>query len=74
MLGAEKLSLGEIEEFVAVLESVRFAGRRRTEIYAWVECLLCHHEYPLQKRRAKRLLRAYVERIKPASVRHRPRG
>jgi hypothetical protein len=33
------------------------------EIYGWVERLLCHHEYPLQGRRSKGLLRAYVERM-----------
>jgi len=63
VLGAEKLSLVEIEAFLAASESVRFAGCGRTEIYGWVERLLCHHEYPLQKRRAKGLLRAYVERM-----------
>src|ERR1035437_8200024 len=63
VLGAEKLSLVEIEAFLAASESVRFAGCGRTEIYGWVERLLCHHEYPLQKRRAKGLLRAYVEHM-----------
>jgi hypothetical protein len=63
VLGAEKLSLVEIEAFLAASESVRFSGCGRTEIYGWVERLLCHHEYPLQKRRAKGLLRAYVERM-----------
>ena len=63
VLGAEKLSLVEIEAFLAASESVRFSGCGRTEIYGWVERLLCHHEYPLQKRRAKGLLRAYAERM-----------
>jgi transposase InsO family protein len=63
VLGAEKLGLVEIEAFLAASESVRFVGCGRTEIYGWVERLLCHHEYPLQKRRAKGLLRAYVERM-----------
>ena len=56
VLGAEKLSLVEIEAFLAASESVRFVGCGRTELYQWVERLLCHHEYPLQKRRAKGLL------------------
>ena len=47
VLGAEKLSLVEIEAFLAASESVRFAGCGRTEIYGWVERLLCHHQYPL---------------------------
>ena len=63
VLGAEKLSLIEIEAFLAASECVRFAGCGRAEIYGWVERLLCHHEYPLQGRRAKGLLRAYVERM-----------
>jgi len=44
-------------------DGVRFVGSSRVELYKWVERLLCHHEYPLQKRRAKGLLRAYVERL-----------
>jgi transposase InsO family protein len=63
VLGAEKLSLVEIEAFLAASVSVRFAGCGRTEIYGWVERLLCHHEYPLQGRRSKGLLRAYVEHM-----------
>jgi hypothetical protein len=42
---------------------VRFVGSSREELYKWVERLLCHHEYVLQKRRAKGLLRGYVERM-----------
>ena len=63
MLGAEKLSLVEIEAFLAASDSVRFVGSSREELYKWVERLLCHHEYVLQKRRAKGLLRGYVERM-----------
>ena len=63
VLGAEKLSLVEIEAFPAASESVRFAGCGRMEIYGWVERLLCHHEYSLQKRCAKAVLRAYVEHM-----------
>ena len=63
VLGAEKLSLIEIEAFLAASESVRFAGCSRTEIHGWVECLLCHHEYPLQGRRSKGLLRAFIEHM-----------
>src|ERR1017187_3623896 len=63
VLGAEKLSLVEIEAFLSASESVRFVRCGRTEIYGWVERLLCHHQYPLQKRRAKGLLQAYVEHM-----------
>jgi len=63
VLGAEKLSLVEIEAFLAASDSVRFVGSSRVELYKWVERLLCHHEYPLQGRRSKGLLRAYIERL-----------
>jgi hypothetical protein len=61
VLGAEKLSLIEIEAFLMASDSVRFVGSSRVEVYKWVERLLCHHEYPLQGRGSKGLLRAYVE-------------
>ena len=63
MLGAEKLSLVEIEAFLSASESVRFVGSSRLELYKWVERLLYEHKYRLQKRRAKGLLRAYVGRM-----------
>ena len=63
VLGAEKLSLVEIEAFLGASESVRFVGCGRMEIYGWVERLLCHHQYPLLGRRSKGLLRAFVEHM-----------
>ena len=63
VLGAEKLSLVEIEAFLSASESVRFVGSSRLELYKWVEQLLYEHQYRLQGRRAKGLLRAYVERM-----------
>jgi len=57
------LSLVEIEASLGASERVRFAGCCRTEIYGWVERLLCHHEYLLQRRRSKGLLRSYVEHM-----------
>lgn len=63
VLEAEKLSLVEIEAFLAVSESVRFEGRNRREIYAWVQGLLCRQEYIQQGRRGKGLLRAYMAKL-----------
>jgi hypothetical protein len=63
VLGAEKLSLVEIEAFLTASDGVRSVGSSRVELYKWVERLLCHHEYPLQGRRSKGLLRAYIERM-----------
>jgi hypothetical protein len=55
--------LVEIEAFLTASGSVRFVGSSRVELYKWVERLLCHHEYSLQGRRSKGLLRAYFERM-----------
>ena len=63
VLGSEALSFSEIEAFLQASEFVRFEGNSRGEIYGWVERLLCHHQYPTQSRRAKGLLRRYVERM-----------
>lgn len=63
VLGSEKLSLSEVEAFLAASESVRFGFQGRAEVYGWVERLLCRHEYPLLTRRSKGLLRAYIERM-----------
>jgi len=45
VLGAEKLSLIEIEAFLSASESVRFVGSSRLELYKWVERLLYEHQY-----------------------------
>ena len=63
VLGSERLSLVEVEAFLSASESVAFAGESRAQIYRWCEALLCYHEYGMLKRRAKGLIRAYMERM-----------
>jgi transposase InsO family protein len=63
LIGSEKLSLVEVEAFLGASESVGFAGDSRAEVYRWSQALLCHHEYGTQSRRAKGLIRAYMERM-----------
>lgn len=63
VLGSEKLSLVEMEAFLSASTSVVFAGGSRAEVYRWSESLLCHQEYGTQKRRAKGLIRTYLERM-----------
>jgi transposase InsO family protein len=63
VLGSEKLSLVEMEAFLAACESVGFASESRGEIYRWAERLLCYQEYWTRKRRAKGLIRAYMARM-----------
>jgi transposase InsO family protein len=60
---SEKLSLQEIEQFLLAATEVRFETSQRKEVYAWVERLLCQREYARQGRRARGLLRRYVEKM-----------
>ncbi len=60
---SREVKLVEIEAFLAASESVRFEGRNRREIYAWVQGLLCRQEYIQQGRRGKGLLRAYMAKL-----------
>lgn len=57
------LSLEEIRAFLAGAEAVEFAARGRKEIYQWVERVLVRHEYALQGKADKGLLRRYVEKM-----------
>jgi transposase InsO family protein len=63
VLGSEKLSLVEMEEFLEASASVGFAGASREAIYRWSESLLCHQEYASRPRRAKGVIRAYMGRM-----------
>lgn len=59
----EKLSLQQIEKFLAAAKEVRFEGSERKQVYGWIERLLCQQEYMRQGRRARGLLRRYIAKI-----------
>lgn len=58
-----KLNLEQIQQFLEASEEIRFKGKRREEIYAWVERTLHQHNYSRQDRAAKGLLRQYVAKM-----------
>jgi transposase InsO family protein len=60
---AEKLSLEGIGRFVGASEEIRFEGQKREQIYGWVEGVLCEQEYAQQGKRARGLLRRYMEKM-----------
>jgi transposase InsO family protein len=60
---AEKLSLKQIEKFLAATKQVRFEAKHREEVYGWIERLLCQQEYTRQGRRARGLLRRYIGKM-----------
>ena len=63
MQNGKKLSLEQIQAFLEASEEIRFKGKRREEIYAWVTQTLQEHGYRQQGRAAKGLLRQYLARM-----------
>ena len=59
----EKLSLQQIERFLAAAKEVRFEANERNQVYGWIERLLCQPEYMQQGRRARGLLRRYIAKM-----------
>ena len=60
---AEKLSLKQIERFLAAAKQVRFEAKQRKEVYGWIERLLCEQEYTRQGRQERGLLRRYIAKM-----------
>ena len=60
---AEKLSLDQIEAFLNASEEIRFEGENREQVYGWVEQVLRQQQYPKQGRKARGLLRRYLEKM-----------
>ncbi|HEY4960166.1 MAG TPA: hypothetical protein VII29_04850, partial [Terriglobales bacterium] len=60
---AEKLSLDQIEAFLNASEEIRFEGENRQQVYGWVEQVLRQQHYPKQSRKARGLVRRYLEKM-----------
>ena len=60
---AEKISLDGIEAFLNASEEIRFEGENRQQVYGWVEQVLRQQQYPQQGRKARGLLRRYLEKM-----------
>jgi hypothetical protein len=61
---SEATSLEQIRAFLSASDqTVRFAGRRRQEVYDWTERTLVRHHYASLKRVEKGLVRRYVARM-----------
>jgi len=60
---AEKLSLDQIETFLNASEEIRFDSENREQVYGWVEQVLRQQQYPKQVRKARGLVRRYLEKM-----------
>jgi len=63
MQAAEKLSLKQIEAFLASSEGIRFAGEKPNQVYGWIEGVLRHQQYAKQGRGPRGLLRRYIAKM-----------
>ena len=63
MKNGERLSLAQIQTFLAASEEFRFEANNREEIYGWVRRTLVEQEYGGQKREAKGLVRKYLQKM-----------
>ena len=63
MQNTSKLNLQQIQQFLHSSEEIRFKGKGRAEIYAWVARTLRQHGYSRQNRAAKGLLRQYLVKM-----------
>ena len=60
---AEKLSLDQIEACLNASEEIRFEGENRGQVYGWVEQVLRQQQYPQQSRKARGLMRRYLQKM-----------
>jgi transposase InsO family protein len=60
---AENLSLEAIGRFVEASEGIRFESVNRQELYCWVERLLVQHEYALQGKATRGLVRRFIAKM-----------
>src|SRR5271157_6625339 len=60
---AEKLSLERIAAFLQASEEIRFTGEKREQVYTWVETVLRQQQYQKQVRKARGLVRRYLEKM-----------
>ena len=60
---AEKLSLDQMAAFLAASEEIRFESNHRQQVYAWIEQVLGQQHYAQQGRKARGLVRRYLEKM-----------
>lgn len=63
MQDGEKLSLEQIRVFLEASEEIRFAGKRRQEVYDWITRLLRRQNYRTQGKVVRGLLRRYLAKM-----------
>jgi transposase InsO family protein len=60
---AEKLSLDQVQAFLAASEEVGFEGEKQGEVYGWISETLQFHGYGRQGRAERGVLRRYIAKL-----------
>jgi hypothetical protein len=60
---SRETELGQIEAFLNTSEEIRFEGENREQVYGWVERVLRQQQYQKQVRKARGLVRRYLEKM-----------
>ena len=60
---AENLTLNRIGAFLQASAEIHFCGENRQQVYAWMEQVLRRQQYVQQGRKARGLLRRYLEKM-----------
>ena len=60
---SEKLNLEQIEAFLKASGEIRFEGEDREQVYTWMEQVLRQQQYAQQGRKARGLVRRYLEKM-----------
>lgn len=68
MRNAADLPPERIEEFLRASRTIDFAGKSRSEIYAWVEEVLVEQQYFAQGKKQRGVLRAYLSKVTGRSL------
>jgi len=60
---AEKLNLQQIAAFLNASQTIRFEGQTQTQVYRWIEQVLCQQNYHQLGRGERGLVRRYLEKM-----------
>src|SRR6516164_7419762 len=63
MQATEKLSLEGMAAFLRASQEIHFLGENRQQVYAWTEQVLRQQQYGQQGRKARGLLRRYLQKM-----------
>ena len=68
MQNTEALTGEQIREFLKCSETIEFRGQNRADLYDWVQRVLVAQEYPMQGKKQRGAIRAYIAKMAGLSL------